>query len=139
MKTIVRLFLLLLVSLSANAYEIYQGPPNGRFSDTAVLTSTAGVPVAPATSLPTQDYLVSIARGQVPGAEPFGGFGERLTVGAVSNGLLWPDGVLYIPALAGVQPSIASTSAADTNTAGTGIRTIEVHYLVATWPLKLQR
>lgn len=75
-----------------------------------------------------QDYLLAVARGAVPGAEPFGGFGERVTVGAVVNGLIWPNGVLYIPAIAGVQPSIASTSINDT-AAGTGVRTAEVHYL----------
>lgn len=77
-----------------------------------------------------QDYLLAVARGAVPGAEPFGGFGERTTTGAVVSGLLWPNGALYIPASTGVQPSIVSTSANDA-AAGTGIRSVEVHYLDA--------
>ena len=75
-----------------------------------------------------QDYLLAVGRGAVPGAEPFSGFGERVTTGAVVNGIIWPNGALYIPPIAGVQPSIASTSANDT-AAGTGIRIVEVHYL----------
>lgn len=76
------------------------------------------------------DYLQAVARGAVPGAEPFGGFGERVAAGAVLNGLIWPNGALYIPVPAGVQPSIVSTSANDT-AAGTGVRSVEVHYLDA--------
>lgn len=76
----------------------------------------------------TPEYLHAVARGAVPGAEPFGAFGERVTAGAVLNGIIWPNGALYIPAPAGVQPSIVSTSANDT-AAGTGARSVEVHYL----------
>lgn len=85
------------------------------------------------------DYYYAIARGYdpvtqangaVPGAYPFGGFGERVTAGAVVNGPLWPNGALYIPAITGVQPSISSLSANDT-LAGTGVQIVEVHYLDA--------
>lgn len=80
--------------------------------------------------LHVQDYRLAIARGEITGAEPFVGFGQKTTSGAETNAIIWPDGALYIPAPAGVQPSIVSTSANDT-AAGTGIQQVEVHYLDA--------
>lgn len=77
-----------------------------------------------------QDYLTAVARGEIAGAEPFSGFGQRITSVAVTNGIIWPDGVFYYPAAPGVQPSVVSTSANDT-AGGTGIRTVEIHYLDA--------
>lgn len=78
-----------------------------------------------------QDFLTAVARGYVTGAQPFYGYGERITSGAVSNVLIWPDGTLYVPSASGVQPNIVSTTANDAS-GGTGIRTVEVHYLDAT-------
>lgn len=75
------------------------------------------------------DYLLDVARGVVTGAQPFSGYGKRVTSGAESN-VLWPDGAYNFPATAGVQLSFVSTSANDA-AAGTGIRTIEIHYLDA--------
>jgi len=74
-------------------------------------------------------YLTDLARGIIPGARPFGGYGERTTTGAESN-VLWPNGTYTLPPSAGVQMTIASTSAND-DSAGTGARTIDVHYLDA--------
>lgn len=76
------------------------------------------------------DYMTAVARGYVTGAQPFYGYGERITSGSVSNGLIWPDGALYIPSSAGVQPSIVSTSAND-DSVGTGIQSIKVYYIDA--------
>jgi len=75
------------------------------------------------------DYLLSVARGKVSGAQPFGAYGE-ITTGGAASGLLWPNGVFTFPAAAGVQMRVVSTSAADA-AAGTGARTIDLHYLDA--------
>lgn len=73
------------------------------------------------------NYMLDVARGIVPGAGPFGGYGKRTTTGAESN-ILWPNGTFSIPPAIGVQLSLASTSAED-SAAGTGIRTLDIHYL----------
>jgi hypothetical protein len=80
-------------------------------------------------SVITDNYQVSIARGQVTGAQPYGAYGSRTTTGAESN-VLWPNGAYSFPAASGVQMSIVSTSANDAD-AGTGIRTMDIHYLDA--------
>lgn len=76
-------------------------------------------------------YMVEVARGNVPGAEPFGAFGELTTAGAVTNHLIWPVAgtpALNVPPDPGVQMTIVSTSAQD-GVGGTGIRSIHIHYL----------
>lgn len=77
------------------------------------------------------DYAHAVSRGMVAGAVPFGGYGERTTAGA-DSGVIWSDGAFVYPAAAGVQLSIVSTSADDDGSpAGTGARTIDIHYLDA--------
>lgn len=76
------------------------------------------------------ENLTNISRGLVTGAEPFGSFGKRTAIGAVTLQILWPDGTMVLPASTGVQLSVVSTSASDT-AAGTGIRTVDIHYLDA--------
>lgn len=76
------------------------------------------------------DYQNAIARSLVPGAYPLNSFGERTSTVAETNFPVWPDGVFNIPAVAGVQMSFVSTSAADSS-AGANIRTMELHYLDA--------
>lgn len=76
-----------------------------------------------------QGNLLEIARGNIYGATPFGSYGEKTTTGA-DSGLLWPNGVFTYPPTAGTQVSIVSTSASD-GVGGTGIRSVEVHYLDA--------
>lgn len=76
---------------------------------------------------PVGQYEVDIARGNITGAESYGAYGERTTTGAETN-ILWPDGTYALPPASGVQPSLVSTSANDSS-AGTGIRTVDVHYL----------
>lgn len=75
------------------------------------------------------DYVSSVARGDITGAQVFYGYGEKTTTGA-DSGVLWPNGAFVFPSSAGVQMAIVSTSANDA-AAGTGARTIEIHYLDA--------
>lgn len=74
-------------------------------------------------------YPIHVSRGNVSGAESFYGYGRKTTSGA-DSGVLWPNGAFVFPSSAGVQISVVSTSANDT-AAGTGIRTLEIHYLDA--------
>ena len=82
---------------------------------------------APFTKPYSIGYQKAIARGMVPGARVFGAYGRRTTAGAETN-ILWPDGVYALPPAAGVQISVASSSTNDA-AAGTGIRTVDIHYL----------
>jgi len=75
------------------------------------------------------DYNFAVARGSVPGSRPFSGYGLKTTTGA-DSGVLWPNGAFVFPAAAGVQISFVSTSVQDA-AAGTGIRTLDMHYLDA--------
>ena len=78
-----------------------------------------------------KDYVIEISRGGVANAKPMGSFGERAALAGESNRVIWPNGVFSLPAATGVQMTIVSTSANDDVDAGTGIRTIEMHYLDA--------
>jgi hypothetical protein len=82
-----------------------------------------GIPIS-------MSYQTAIAKGLIAGAYSLNSFGERTTAGAETNYPVWPDGVFNSPAAAGVQMSVVSTSANDSS-AGTNIRTIEIHYLDA--------
>lgn len=73
------------------------------------------------------DYTYNVSRGNVSGAYPIAGFGERVTTGAAS-GVLWADGTYIFPPSSGTQVSVVSTSASD-SAAGTGARTLSIHYL----------
>lgn len=75
-------------------------------------------------------YRDAVAKGLVTGSRVESSFGERTTTGAETNFPVWPDGAFVLPPSAGVQMSIVSTSANDSS-AGTNIRTVEVHYLDA--------
>lgn len=75
------------------------------------------------------DYTLNVSRGKISGAQPYGSYGRITTVGA-SSGLLWPNGAFTFPPSAGTQVQIASSSANDA-AAGTGLRTIDIHYLDA--------
>ena len=76
-----------------------------------------------------QNYLTAVSRGDVYRAEPFSAYGRKTTTGA-DSGILWPNGVYALPPAIGVQLSIVSTSANDSS-AGTGVRTVDLHYLDA--------
>lgn len=78
-------------------------------------------------------FLNDVARGNVKGASIFSAFGELVTTGAATGNLIWPiEGTVNIPVPvpAGVQMAVVSTNAADT-AAGTGVRSVEIHYLDA--------
>ncbi len=77
---------------------------------------------------------IEIARGNVPGASPFGGFGERSDIGTGTPGEdVWRGAAVLIPtpATAGEAMSLVSTSVADVDVTGTGTRQVEVIYLDA--------
>jgi len=77
------------------------------------------------------DYFTDIARGNIEGSEPFGAYGKIVTSGAVTNLLLWANGVWTIPnQTVGEQISIQSTDGED-GIGGDGIRSIHLHYLDA--------
>lgn len=76
------------------------------------------------------DFYTEIARGNVAGAAPFASYGRYAAAGPITNHIIWPDGTFNIPAPAGVQMSISSTSASD-GVGGTGLRTLHLHYLDA--------
>jgi len=78
--------------------------------------------------LPIDNIENDIARGKVPNAYGFAAFGERTFAGSQENAVIWSNGNFTGPAIGGAQMSIVSTSAND-SAAGTGIRTIELHYL----------
>lgn len=75
-----------------------------------------------------RSHPLSIARGLLPGAQPFASYGRRVTVGAEDEGLIWPNGDIVPLPLAGAQLSFQSTSTND-SAAGSNVRTIEIHYL----------
>ncbi len=77
----------------------------------------------------TQQYTHEIARGRVPGASIFGGFGKLEAAGAVTKNVIWPNGVFTFPdQTTGEDISFVSTSAEDA-VGGDGISVVEVHYL----------
>lgn len=76
------------------------------------------------------DFLQEVARGNVAGAALFGAYGERSAASGEVNRVIWPNGVFLLPSASGVQMTLSSTSASD-SAAGTGIRTVEIHYLDA--------
>ena len=78
--------------------------------------------------LPVDNIENDIARGKVPNAYGFAAFGERVCVGSQEDAVIWSNGAFVGPAIGGVQMSIVSSSAND-SAAGTGLRTIDLHYL----------
>ena len=77
-----------------------------------------------------QDIGLEVARGRVPGAEPFGSFGERTDTGPFKNRIIWPNGTFTYPDFPG--PGVAWEAVSDDITdtvGGSGVEQIEVHYL----------
>lgn len=76
--------------------------------------------------------ITPVHRASLISSERFDSYGELTTSAGVVNHLVWPDGAtLNVPDSAGVQMTIVSTHASDDKDAGTGARTIEIHYLDA--------
>ncbi len=86
--------------------------------------------VTPTDRFPVDNIAYDVARGKVDGAYPIGSYGERNCDAGEVNRIIWPNGVFTIPDAAGVQMSIVSTSADDTD-GGTGVNSVEIHYLDA--------
>lgn len=77
----------------------------------------------------TSNIALDISRGKIEGAFSFSSYGKRTTSGAES-GVIWANGAWLAPPAVGVRLSIVSTSASD-GVGGTGIRSLEIHYLDA--------
>lgn len=98
--------------------------------ETGLWTNAQGADGAPR----SMSYTTAIALGQVTGHVSFRGFGQRQSLSAAVTGDdVWEGTATTcpIPASAGEQMTLVSTSASDAS-AGTGVRTIDVHYLDAT-------
>lgn len=78
------------------------------------------------------DYKTQVARGKIPGASLFSGFGERNISGVVIEDI-WPGptAVQPIPPSSGIQMEISSSSTTDSYSLGTGLQEVELHYLDA--------
>lgn len=77
----------------------------------------------------TIEQSLSISRGDITGASPFGAYGKKVTAGAESTSMLWANGIWTLPnQTTGEQFRIVSSSANDT-ALGTGIRSLHLHYL----------
>lgn len=79
-----------------------------------------------------ETYKHEVGRGNVPGAMIFGGFGERDIATATSTDV-WPGPTAAqpFPPATGVQMAVVSSSATDTDTTGTNVWQVEIHYLDA--------
>lgn len=80
----------------------------------------------------SHDYRDIIASGQLSGHLPLHGFGERAALTTVAGGNdLWAGTAVTcpIPASAGEQMSLISTSAQDVDLIGTGARSVDVTYI----------
>ncbi len=78
----------------------------------------------------TYPFLHAVARGIIPGAGTFRVIGKNADIDNAREDL-WETGGDYVfPPDAGVQMQVISTSAADAP-AGTGARTVDIHYLDA--------
>lgn len=84
----------------------------------------------PENYLESDIYYNEVARGNVVGAWPLTSYGKLVTVGAVTNALVETQAntALRVPAVAGEQMSIVSTSVQD-GPAGTGCRQVVIEYL----------
>lgn len=79
------------------------------------------------------DYHNAIGQGMFSDHVPFRGFGERSALSNIATGDdIWHGTATTIPtpSSAGEQMTLVSTSANDTS-AGTGVRTVDIHYLDA--------
>lgn len=76
-------------------------------------------------------YLISSGKYfSSHGAVPFSAYGERVAAGAEASRPVWPNGTFIVPPSTGIQMAVSSDSANDT-AAGTGIRSVHIHYIQA--------
>jgi hypothetical protein len=79
----------------------------------------------------TNPYTYAIAEGVIPGHTYVRKQGYNADVNNTVEDV-WPAGAGYVFPTAGIQMKLVSTSANDT-AAGTGARTVEIHYLKSSW------
>ena len=79
----------------------------------------------------TGSFLHDVARGRVRGSYQYSTHGVTTFASATDDEIVRPGGGNFIdvPNISGVQMSVVSTAAADTFSAGTGIRSIILEYL----------
>lgn len=82
---------------------------------------------AEAPQVSSQDYLQSIAEGDIVGHTPFEKFGHT-TNGNTSETDIWEGGTTYIFPTSAMQMEVVSSSTNDTPT-GTGAKTVRIFYL----------
>jgi len=128
------LLLLILWASQAGAYQVFQGPPAGKTSDTAVLVTPTGSTVVTEEGLVgTIPYHDLIRLGKIPGHSPFRGFGQRPSLSTVATGDdIWTGTATTIPIpdqTTGDALTCVSTSAADASPSGANVRKIDLHYL----------
>jgi hypothetical protein len=107
-----------------------------RLAALLALALAAAWPVAARPLNNPGDYLHDIARGNIPGAQEYSGYGEVATGGTENNIDVWiADNTQPEPVPAGYQPTIVSSSVEDDPVkaeeagVGTGIHSVEVHYI----------
>lgn len=82
----------------------------------------------------SQDYLLSLAEGDIPNHAPFAQLGYCAAGGTTENSL-WPPSTPYVFPTAAQQMQVLSSAAADA-AAGTGLRTLRIFYLDALYAPK---
>ena len=94
-------------------------------------------------NLGTTDFMLEVAKGNIPGHEMVQAFGERESMGTTVAGEdIWrgnelspaptSDTVIPTPDATGEQMTVVSESANDSTTGGaTGVQTLRIHYLDA--------
>lgn len=77
------------------------------------------------------EFFLNIARGNVNGYREIDAIGKYTATGAVTNIPITPSGTFKVPSASGIQMRVVSTSTNDTNTTGSGARTLHIDYLDA--------
>jgi len=104
-------------------------------SDSKIYDSSGNAILSDSGALAVSDFIELVQAGIISKHQVMKAFGERENVGTTTNGEdVWRGTATTIPtpADAGEQMEVVSTSANDDgNPVGTGIRTLDVHYLDA--------
>lgn len=79
-----------------------------------------------------KEWIVEVSRGNVPGAQIWRAFGERISMGITTQGEdIWRGTAaeVPIPSGAGERMTLVSSNDADNGATDTGAQTVEIHYL----------
>lgn len=87
-------------------------------------------------SVVAQDYLLSMAEGDIAGHTPFSKLGYNDDVGSTEEDI-WVLGGTYVFPASAIQMEVVSSSASDA-AAGTGVRTVRIGYLDNTYAEKTE-